>query len=102
MDLTGIFLTLGGLVGFVLVVTDVIIRIFKTEKKIDKQITAWSLSIGLSLLGYFLNQGMFAELTWWASILTGIGAGLSANGLASVEKVKAGLDIILNWLGKKP
>jgi hypothetical protein len=102
MDFTSIFLNLTALTAFVVLVTDMIIRIFKTEKKLFKQITAWTLSVVMALAGFFLHQGMFSELTWWASVLTGIGAGVAANGLSTVDKVKLALDFILKYLGKKP
>jgi hypothetical protein len=101
MDFTTIFLSLTALVAFVVLVTDLIVRIFKTEKKLFKQITAWVLSIVLSLIGFWLKQGMFNELTIWATILTGLGAGVAANGLYTIDKVQFALDFLLKFLPKK-
>jgi hypothetical protein len=101
MDFTSIFLDLAALVAFVVLVTDIAIRLFKTEKKLLKQITAWVLSIAISLIGLWLKQGIFSDLSWWAAILTGIGAGLAANGLATVDKVKLVLDWVLQKFPKK-
>jgi hypothetical protein len=101
MDFTSVFLNLTALVAFIVVVTDALIRIFKTQKKLFKQITAWTLSVVVSLIGFWLKQGLFSELTLLASLATSIGVGLAANGLATVDKMKTILDFLLQLLPKK-
>lgn len=53
-----------------------------------KQIIAWSTSIILTILSYFLGLITFNEPTWLTVPLTGLVCGLSANGIYDIPTIK--------------
>jgi hypothetical protein len=60
------------------------------------KLLSWIVSIVLSLLGFWMEIGLFAEpLLWYQVMLIGLGAGLIANGIASADMVKQ----LLIWIG---
>ena len=61
-----------------------------------KQVTAWVVSIVLTVVAYFANLIVFAEPAYLTVPLTGLLVGLSANGIYDIPTVKNALS---NWFG---
>lgn len=51
------------------------------------QYLSWSIGLILSFIGYFFKLGMFAEMTVWETILTGLEVALITNGIADLGVV---------------
>jgi len=64
-------------------------------KKIWKQITSWGVSLILTVAVYFLGMISIGEPVWLALLLTGIGAGLSANGIYDIPTIRTN---ITKWI----
>jgi hypothetical protein len=48
---------------------------------IAAQVLSWVLCVGIAMVGYWLEIGMFADLLWWKSLIVGVGVGLATNGI---------------------
>lgn len=95
MDLTPYFATFAAFVGTISVVSEALEHVFHLDG-LAAQVRSWVVSIGLSFLASFLDLGLFADpLNTQTVILYGIGGGLVANGLFSVEAVKTAIQVIL-------
>lgn len=65
------------------------------KKKGQKQLLSWSLPCILSIIGFVLGLGIFADFgtissisAWIETIITGIGIGLTSNGIYEIDYVK--------------
>lgn len=58
------------------------------------QLLSWGVSVGLAFVGSWKGLGLFADATVLDTILNGLGVGLIANGLFSVEFVQSLLSIL--------
>lgn len=79
--------TIPGVIALILLLTGWV----KTVLKLEGNIVQWvSHGIGLilSLVCYFFDIGIYAEMTFLLAILTGILCTLSANGAFTYDKVK--------------
>lgn len=85
------FNSLGILVGLILVVFQFINdKILKyAANKQWTMVLTWVLALILAYIGYFFKFGIFVDLQLWEAMLTGIAAGLVANGLFRLSFVKA-------------
>lgn len=101
MDIGSFFISLAALVPGIVLVTDVIIRIFRMEKKLVKQITAGTVSLLACIVGMVLNLGIFADFNIWYTLAYAFAAALGAMGLYTIEKIQMVLDFILQLLPKK-
>jgi len=45
------------------------------------QYVSWFVGVVLAIIGWALNLGMFEPLTWWESLIIGVGCSLAANGV---------------------
>lgn len=52
------------------------------------QLLTWLISIGIAFLGQWQNIGIFENANLLTTVLNGVGVGLVANGLYSIESVK--------------
>lgn len=75
--------------------TAIFIRWFKITKDWGRRILSWGLPMIIAFVfGYLLKMGFLAEETWYIVLAYGLGAGLVANGIFTIEVVKA----FLQWL----
>ena len=94
-------------VGGVIAITEMVNELFKVENKITKLIISWILSIGLSVLGFVLKLGFFAEFgdmsmwqSWVKVVLVGIGCALAANKIYDREEIWKLLEYIFSFFKK--
>ena len=94
-------------VGGVIAITEMVNELFKVENKITKLIISWILSIGLSVLGFVLKLGFFAEFgdmsmwqSWVKVVLVGIGCALAANKIYDREEIWRLLEYIFSFFKK--
>ena len=94
-------------VGGVIAITEMVNKLFKVENKITKLIISWVLSIGLSVLGFVLELGFFAEFgdmsmwqSWVKVVLVGIGCALAANKIYDREEIWELLEYIFSFFKK--
>lgn len=94
-------------VGGVIAITEMFNELFKIENKITKLIISWILSIGLSVLGFVLKLGFFAEFgdmsmwqSWVKVVLVGIGCALAANKIYDREEIWKLLEYIFSFFKK--
>ena len=94
-------------VGGVIAITEMFNELFKIENKITKLIISWILSIGLSVLGFVLKLGFFAEFgdmsmwqSWVKVVLVGIGCALAANKIYDREEIWRLLEYIFSFFKK--
>ena len=94
-------------VGGVIAITEMVNKLFKVENKITKLIISWILSIGLSVLGFVLKLGFFAEFgdmsmwqSWVKVVLVGIGCALAANKIYDREEIWKLLEYIFSFFKK--
>ena len=94
-------------VGGVIAITEMVNELFKVENKITKLIISWVMSIGLSVLGFVLKLGFFAEFgdmsmwqSWVKVVLVGIGCALAANKIYDREEIWKLLEYIFSFFKK--
>ena len=94
-------------VGGVIAITEIFNKLFKVENKITKLIISWVMSIGLSVLGFVLKLGFFAEFgdmsmwqSWVKVVLVGIGCALAANKIYDREEIWKLLEYIFSFFKK--
>ena len=94
-------------VGGVIAITEMVNKLFKVENKITKLIISWVMSIGLSVLGFVLKLGFFAEFgdmsmwqSWVKVVLVGIGCALAANKIYDREEIWRLLEYIFSFFKK--
>ena len=94
-------------VGGVIAITEMFNELFKIENKITKLIISWVMSIGLSVLGFVLKLGFFAEFgdmsmwqSWVKVVLVGIGCALAANKIYDREEIWRLLEYIFSFFKK--
>jgi hypothetical protein len=58
------------------------------------QLLTWLISIGVAFLGQWQNLGIFANADILTTVLSGVGVGLVANGLYSIEGVQNLLSLL--------
>ena len=94
-------------VGGVIAITEMFNKLFKVENKITKLIISWVMSIGLSVLGFVLKLGFFAEFgdmsmwrSWVKVVLVGIGCALAANKIYDREEIWKLLEYIFSFFKK--
>lgn len=95
------FGTFAAFVAGVTTFTEFFKNLFKVTKKGWMIAIAWILAIVGSIVGFCLQLGFFAEFgainTWqgWVmTVLTGIGAGIAANGFYD----QAGIESLVKWI----
>ncbi len=64
----------------------------------SRQLVSWAVCIGLAFLGQWKALGLFADANTVWTLINGIGIGLVANGIFSIEFVQS----ILAFLKLKP
>lgn len=108
MDFLTGFSTLASFAALTVFVTTFVNSTFKVNSDRMKQVASWIVAIVLSVLGLVLQLGMFAGYgtvnewqAWVMTAVTGLGAGLIANGLYKVPEIHDCLKAIENAIRKK-
>lgn len=81
------FATISGVASLTLLITGWIKTALKLEGKWARWLS-WTVSVLLSLFGWWQNVGLFELYTWWMTIIAGFGIGLVANGIFTAETVQ--------------
>ena len=89
------FSTLGGVSALNVVVTEMINTTFGIKGARLKQLISWVCPMLLSVLGFVFGFGIFAAYGtissvagWIYTVLTGLGLGLTSNGIYDIEWVQ--------------
>ena len=101
MDLNDFFVSLAALVPLILSISDFLIRLFKFEKGIPRQITSWVVSLAICGTGAALEVGFLTGATIPQVVLYGLAAGLLTNGIFDISLIQTVLDYIFKFLPKK-
>lgn len=92
--------TLAGVAAMVLPITGWIKTLLKLEDSAARWLS-WLIAVLLGGFGHFSNVGIFEDVGLLVSLLTGLAAGLIANGVFTIEIVKTILEWIKAQLPKK-
>ena len=105
--LTTMFATFVAFVGGVILLTEMVNKLFKVEKPTAKLIISWVMSIGLAAAGFALQLGFFADCGtpdmwqgWVKAGLIGLGCGLCANKMYDREEIWRLLEMIFSIFKK--
>lgn len=108
VQLTTMFATFVAFVSGVILLTEIINKIFKIENGTTKLIISWILSIGAAAIGFWQQWGFFADCgditTWqgWVkTALIGFGCALAANKIYDREEIWRLLEMIFSFFKKK-
>lgn len=89
------FSTLGGVSALNVVVTEIINSAFGVKAGWLKQLISWVCPMLLSILGFVFGFGIFGAYGtissvsgWIYTVLTGLGLGLTSNGIYDIEWVQ--------------
>ena len=88
--------------GAVLLATYAITNLIKNLLPAAPQVVAWAIGIILSVLGWFLELGIFVDMTWYFAIATGFLISLAANGIYNSEWLETAWNLLKQIFGKKP
>lgn len=99
-SLLELFATFGALLPAVVAVTAWLVSRFKMTAT-GKQVTAWAVSLALTLIGWWLQIGYLTELTWWLAAIHGLALGLAANGFFDISIIKLILSSLFPPKGKR-
>jgi hypothetical protein len=94
IDLSSYFGSLAALAGLVVVITGWVNTHGLNLSGWKAQFLSWVISIALAFVGSLKGVGLFAETTVLWTILNGLGVGLIANGIFSIDLVKSLLEFI--------
>ena len=107
VTLTTMFATFVAFVGGVILLTEMVNKLFKVEKPTAKLIISWVMSIGLAAAGFALQLGFFADCGtpdmwqgWVKAGLIGLGCGLCANKMYDREEIWRLLEMIFSIFKK--
>ena len=99
------FSTLGGVSALNVVVTEMINSAFGIKAGWLKQLISWVCPMLLSILGFVFSFGIFSAYGtissvsgWIYTVLTGLGLGLTSNGIYDIEFVQNIIKTLKNLL----
>ena len=98
MEVGSYFLSFTALVPFTVMIAEAVIRLFKLSTDLGKQITAGVVAVILCFIGMWLDLGLFKDFGVLATVAYAVPTALAAMGLATIEKAKLLLDVIMNFL----
>lgn len=107
MDLFSYFGSFTAFAGGVVVITQFLNDLFnfKSEQKVAKKAVSWATAIIFAVIGFVCQYGFFADYgainTWqgWVmTAVTGLGAGIYANGIYNIEPIKEAVHWIFKFI----
>ena len=89
-EYANVFTTFAALVAVIPVVVEFVKKLIPaiTHRSIVTQIVSWIVGIAVTFGGWYFQLGFLAGLTWQTALMYGIGASLSANGIADIGIVQ--------------
>jgi hypothetical protein len=101
------FGTFSGLAALNVVIVNLITTYCKIKTSWIKQVISWIIPIIISIIGFVFNLGLFENYTvlvewqgWIYTILTGLGIGLTSNGIFDISFVRNLLNNLNNLINK--
>ena len=94
IDLSTYFANLAALAGLTVLVTGWLNTNVLKLSGWKSQLLSWAVAIGIAFVGKWKAVGIFADTDVLWTALQGLGAGLVANGIYSVELVQSLLEFI--------
>ena len=101
------FATFVGFVGGVILITEFINKLFKVENSRVKWIISWVMSIGLAIVGFVLQLGIFADcgtvdqwFAWVKVVLIGVGCAFAANKTYDANEIWTALEWLFSFFEK--
>ena len=101
------FATFVGFVGGVILITEFINKLFKVENSRVKWIISWVMSIGLAIVGFVLQLGIFADcgtvdqwFAWVKVVLIGVGCAFAANKTYDANEIWTALEWLFSFFNK--
>jgi len=97
-DFSSFFATFATLVAAIPICVEVIKKLIgKTSatKNLYVQIISWVTGIALTMIGWFLNLGFLADLSWIYALVYGLGASLAANGIADTKIIQSIISLFI-------
>ena len=98
------FATFVGFVGGVILITEFINKLFKVENSRVKWIISWVMSIGLAIVGFVLQLGIFADcgtvdqwFAWVKVVLIGVGCAFAANKTYDANEIWTALEWLFSF-----
>jgi len=101
IDLAPYFGSLAAVAGVVMMLSGWLkTHVIKVDG-IKAQLLTWLISIGIAFFGQWQDAGIFADSDILMTVLNGIGVGLVANGLYSIEVVQKVLELVKAKIAKR-
>lgn len=94
IDLSSYFGSLSAMAGLVVLITGWVNTYGLNLKGWKAQVLSWVISIALAFVGSWKAVGLFAETSLIWTVVNGLGVGLIANGIFSVDIVKTLLEFV--------
>ena len=101
------FATFVGFVGGVIFITGFINKLFKVENSRVKWIISWVMSIGIAIVGFVLQLGIFADcgtvdqwFAWVKVVLIGVGCAFAANKTYDANEIWTALEWLFSFFEK--
>lgn len=102
------FASFVGFVGAVSLITEFINKLFKVENGRVKWIISWVMSIGLAIVGFVLQLGIFADcgtvdqwFAWVKVVLIGVGCAFAANKIYDANEIWTALEWLFSFFEKE-
>ena len=102
------FSTLAGVAAVNVFITETIVKLAKVEKGWVKQLISWLTPVVLCVVGLLCQLGIFADYGtiaswqgWVLTLVTGLGLGLTSNGLYDLQFVQKILEWIESLINKR-
>lgn len=106
-NLITMFSTFVGYVGAIILITEFINKLFKVENSRVKWIISWVMSIGLAIVGFVLQLGIFADcgtvdqwFAWVKVVLIGVGCAFAANKTYDANEIWTALEWLFSLFEK--
>ena len=102
------FSTLAGVAAVNVFITETIVKLAKVEKGWVKQLISWLTPVVICIVGLLCQLGIFADYGtiaswqgWVLTLVTGLGLGLTSNGLYDLPFVQKILEWIESLINKR-
>lgn len=89
-EYANVFTTFAALVAVIPVCVEFVKKLIPaiTYRSIVTQIVSWIVGIAVTFAGWYFQLGFLDGITWQTALIYGIGASLSANGIADIGIVQ--------------